>query len=83
MEPDKHTKAITLSMTIKGGFMIEEFNDRHHDEPNLISEWSPPTWQRVTPDKLTKDIWCPGCAVYVTAGLPKTVLHICDKNGGR
>jgi hypothetical protein len=32
---------------------------------------------------VAKDIWCPGCAVCVTAGLPKTVLHICDKNGGR
>jgi hypothetical protein len=63
--------------------MIEESNDTQHDESNSNPVWSPPTWQRTTPEEVAKDIWCPGCAIPATAGLPKTTLHICDKRGGR
>ncbi len=44
------------------------------------TEWSPPTWQRETPDEVAKYIWCPGCAVPATAGRPgMTRSHICGK----
>jgi hypothetical protein len=66
--------------------MIEEFSDHRSDESDQMSDWSPPTWQRVTPDELVKYIWCPGCAIPATVSLvsfPKTIPHICDKKGGK
>ncbi len=62
--------------------MIEESND-YHDGSNPIPVWSPPIWQRLSFEEVAKDIWCPGCAIPATAGLPKTIPHICKKNGGR